>query len=87
MKCPECLKTVDYSQILEKFRSESYGEIFIFQQDTCPIYKANSVRSYLRQNRIEVLKEPTYSPDLNFMENLGAIVNRQLPKGTLIWDH
>ena len=76
----ERLKSVDYLQIWKKVGPEKYGEIFIFRQDNCTIYKANCVAPYSRENRFEVLEWPAYSPDLNIIETLWAIVQNRLAK-------
>lgn len=39
-------------------------------QDNCPAHRANVVKEYLRQNNIEFIEWPAYSPDLNPIENL-----------------
>ncbi len=74
-------------QILEKVGPEIFSENIIFQQDNCPIHKASCVASYLRENRIEVLEWPAYSPDLNIIQNLWFIVKKRRAKETLNWEN
>ena len=39
-------------------------------QDNAPCHTANSVKAFLQRKRVELIKWPPYSPDLNPIENL-----------------
>ncbi len=70
------------------------GEGFVFQQDNAPphsvryilfiksiysiFYKAHSTQNWLRERNIDVMKWPALSPDLNPVENIWAMLARQV---------
>ena len=55
----------------------------VFQQDNAPTHKASIIKNFFRENEWEVLDWPPYSPDLNIIENLWAIVKKRLAKQRL----
>jgi len=50
----------------------------IFQQNLAPCHCSKKVKKFLSDNNIEVLKWPGDSPDLNPIENLWAIIKKEL---------
>ena len=52
----------------------------IFQHDSAPCHKAKTVTEWLNTNQIEVLDWPSYSPNLNPIENLWAIMKEKISK-------
>lgn len=50
----------------------------MFQHDNAPCHKARSVKAMLENAGVEVMSWPPYSPDLNPIENLWAIVKEKL---------
>ena len=50
-------------------------------QDNAPIHKAKIVAKWFKENVVEVINWPLYSPDLNPIETLGYNLRRGSIKG------
>ena len=59
----------------------------IFQQDNAPVHKLKIIGIFFQENEWKVLQWPEYSPDLNPIENLRAILKQRLRKHTVFWEN
>lgn len=50
----------------------------IFQQDNAPVHTAHVVRDWLADQEFQVMNWPPYSPDLNPIENLWALLKAKI---------
>lgn len=75
-----------YLEILDEIGFPSieaqFGSVqnIVFMQDNARIHTANIVRDYLAERHIEVLNHPAKSPDLNLIENIWGMIERDRPQ-------
>ena len=60
------------------FLAEFVGPDDIFMHDNAPVHTARIVRQLLDEMGIEVMPWPPYSPDLNPIENLWALLKAEI---------
>ena len=87
VKCPNILTSSSYLDILEDYNEKLHFPGLVFQQDNAPTHKASIVKNFFRENELEVLNWPPYSPDLNIIENFWAIVKKRLAKQSVSWEN
>ena len=59
----------------------------IFQLDNAPVHKSKIIDNFFQENEWEVLEWPAYSPDLNLIDNLWAILKQRLRKQTVFLEN
>lgn len=75
-----------YLEILEEVALPSIEAQFgstdniIFMHDNSPVHTARRVREFLESRHIQVLNHPAMSPDLNLIENVWSLMERDRPK-------
>ena len=83
--CDRSMNTLYYLQIIEAnllpFMSEQLQDTGIFMQDNAPAHVSNVAKAWFKEKNITLLEWPALSPDLNPMENLWAIMSRD------VYDH
>ena len=87
VKCPNKQNAVGYLEILKIYEEKMHLVDLIFQQDNAPVHKSISIGNFFQENEWEVLEWPAYSPDLNPIETLWAILKQQLRKQTVFWEN
>ena len=63
------------SRLILKYCSQKQANV---HRDNCPVQNSNVVKETLKENKIEQLKIPARSPDLNPIENLFHRVKNKL---------
>ena len=85
VKSPNKLNAVGYFKILKNYDEKMTFLDIIFQQDNAPMHKLQIIGNFFQENEWNVLEWPAYSPDLNPIKNLWAILKQRLREQTVFW--
>ena len=77
-KCPNKLNVVGHLEFLKNYEEKMHLLNIIFQQANAHVHKSKIIGNLFQQNEWKVLEWPAYSPDLNPIENLLAILKQRL---------
>ena len=81
------MKSDGYVRILHQALGDVITDDVILQHDNGPVHKAEIVNDWLRDNQVLTIDWLSYSPDLNLLENVWAIMKRQLASQHLTFNN
>lgn len=74
-----------YKTVLQKAFpqfSEIFGPIqWTYQQDNAPIHIARVIKQRIKDQNVNLLEWPPYSPDINIIENIWGLLSRRVYEG------
>lgn len=77
---PRTLNANGYIEVYNDYfllhTQQCYGEEYIFMHDSAPFHRAKVVTECLKNNNVNVLEWPAFSPDLEPIENIWEVLAR-----------
>ena len=86
VKFPNTLNSISYLDILNLYNETMLFPGLVLQQDNAPVHAASTTKNFFLENEWEVLDWPPYSPNLNIIESLWAIVKRRIAEQAVLWE-
>jgi transposase len=80
LEVPQGMNADLYIALLSNALDEHFKQGMIFQQDNAPSHRSHVTKKWLKDNGYDCVDFPTYSPDLNPIENLWGIVSLEVRK-------
>ena len=80
---PKKMKSIDYMQILYDFLNDYDMTGKVLMQDNASIHGTALIKQLMKEERLNVLKWPARSPDLNPIENCWSLMQRMVDKEAL----
>jgi len=59
----------------------NYGMDYFFQEDNCSVHKAKIIQNFMNTSKINILKWPAKSPDLNIVEDIWKMLSNDIYDG------
>ena len=87
VKSPQRMNSDGYVAILQIFAENVFGKKCLFQQDNAPIHKSGKTRRFFEYHNWTTLDWPPYSPDLNLIENLWAILKKNVHADPVFYEN
>ena len=87
IECSNNLNSDEYLKVLQKYRENFTFDYIVYQQDNTPIHKVKKIMDYFAENSWKILDWPAFSPNLNLIENMWAIIKEQLRKQSVSWEN